>query len=161
MFFLLLGDEWSVEHTTKTALDGGCGCMDGKEEVKLCVTGYWFMKIFLTSLSSLFLWQHHAAGESVSAPIRSVTTVGDQVRASQIIKNSVLAQGYWLLLYTISWAAGEIRKPRPQSFTRDLVSFAQGFAVVKPSSVVVNVNVYKAQTRATWFGKICTTINTK
>ena len=67
------------------------------------------MKISLTSLSALFLGQHHTAGESVSTPIRFVTTVGDRVRALQIIKTL--------------------------SFTRDTLSFAEGLRspVVKPS----------------------------
>lgn len=66
---------------------------------------YWFMKISLNSGSPLFPWQHHPAGESVSAPIRLVTAAEDRVRASQIIKSLMLAQCYWLMVHCVSWAA--------------------------------------------------------
>lgn len=147
-----------VKQPNNTVLNGRSGCMNGWKEIKLPVTNYWFMKIFLTSLSSLILWQHHTAWESVSAPIRLVTTVGDRVRALQIIKTLMLAQCYWLFLYSISWAAQEIRQPRPQSFTREKLSFAEGlsFVSVKPFSVVFNLNVCAAQTKAAGFWKIRT-----
>ena len=117
------------------------------------------MKISLTSLSSLFLWQLRTAGECVSAPIRLVTTVGDRVRASQIIKTLMLAQCYWSLPRSISWAAG-----RPLSFTGDSVSFTEGLcsALVKTFLLLLwSKNVCTAQTRAAGFGKICTTTDTQ
>lgn len=77
---------------------------DGRKQYCLWLD-YWFMKISLNSGSPLFPWQHHTAGESVSAPIRLVTAAEDRVRASQIIKSLMLAQCYWLMVHCVSWAA--------------------------------------------------------
>lgn len=116
------------------------------------------MKISLTSLSSHFLWQQHTAGESVSTPIRLVTTVGNESGPADN-KNSDAFSA--LLIVSVQHLLGG-RRPRPQRFTRDTVSFAEGFcsAGVKPTSVAVNPSVCRAQTRAALFEQSCAITNT-
>lgn len=92
------------------------------------------MKISLTSISSLFLCQHCTAGEAVSAPIRLVTVVGDQVRASQIIKTLMLsAIDCYRAVFPGLQAAHTLFHQGQCHFQRAYVFLWQ-----KPSSVVVS-----------------------
>lgn len=84
---------------------GPCGHMGGWEEAILPLTWLLIHEDLSKFWVSSFPWQHHTAGEAVSAPIRLVTAAEDRVRASQIIKSLLLAQCYWLMVHCVSWAA--------------------------------------------------------